>query len=121
MINFLNPLKSDFKLFEFWQRLKVQRLDDVVIDELEVWILQEMIDVRDIARNKVIDANDMRVFDETIAEMRTDKPGAAGDKDILSFKNWFVWHGSPSITVGTRFITPLFVSPSKTATVRDEM
>jgi hypothetical protein len=62
MINLLHALKSHFEPFELGILKQIQRLRDIVIDELEIRILQKVIDVRLRTRNKIIDANNVRLF-----------------------------------------------------------
>jgi hypothetical protein len=48
-----------------------------------------MRDVRLLAREKVIDAHDVvPLLDEPLAEMRTQKPGPAGDKNAINLRHY---------------------------------
>ena len=58
----------------------VDEVGDIVIDELVVLIPREMLDVRDIARDEVVDRDDAVAFlEQSVREMGSQKPGSAGD------------------------------------------
>ena len=58
----------------------VDEVGDIVVDELVVLIPREMLDVRDIARDEVVDRNDAVAFlEQPVREMGSQKPGSAGD------------------------------------------
>jgi hypothetical protein len=62
-------------------------LSDIVSHEFEIRQLQQMRDVRFLAREKVIEADDIVALgDEPFAEVRTEKPGAAGHQDAFNLR-----------------------------------
>src|SRR5262245_37464879 len=63
---------------------KPQRMRDIVADEFKVRLVQQMLDVRLLAGEEVVNANDIiAARDEPIAEVRPEEAGAASDEDAL--------------------------------------
>ena len=72
----------------------------VVADQLEVGAVEQPEHIRLLTGEEVVDADDvMAVVDQALAQMRAEKPGAAGHKnpleaghgnsnDVLSVGNW---------------------------------
>ena len=61
----------------------VDVVGDVVLDELEVAVAQ-MRDVRDVAGQQVVDADDrVAAIEQRFREMRADEPGGTGDDDAF--------------------------------------
>ena len=60
------------------------RQGDVVADQFEVRPRQEMYDVRLLAGEEIVQADDVvPVGDQPFAEVRAEKPGPAGDQNSL--------------------------------------
>ena len=58
------------------------RQRDVVADELEVWTVQQVTDVRFLAGEKAVHAEDVvSLFDQALAEVRAEEPGPAGHEN----------------------------------------
>jgi len=53
-----------------------------------------MIDIPFVARGKIIHADNFAGFDQLVAQMRTDKTGAADNQNVLFFKNSMLSHKS---------------------------
>jgi hypothetical protein len=89
MIDFLDALKLDFESHQFGKRFGIERHANVVADEFKVRIFQQVIDVRFLARDEIVQADDARLlrFEQRFAQMRSDESGAAGHEDIFLFKN----------------------------------
>jgi hypothetical protein len=57
------------------------RFDDVVADDFEVLIVAQMENVRTLAAEVIVEADDLvPFFEQALAEMGTEKAGAAGNK-----------------------------------------
>ena len=64
------------------------RLRDVVPNQLEVRLAEQVRDVRLLAGEEVVEADDVvPLVDQAFAEMRAEKPGAAGDEDAFDHGN----------------------------------
>ena len=58
------------------------RQRDVVADQLEVWTVQQVTDVRLLAGEEVVQAEDVvSLFDQALAEVRAEEPGPAGHQN----------------------------------------
>ena len=61
--------------------LHIEREGDVVADQFEVLVVKEMLDIAARAGEEIVDADNVRaVRQQALAEMRTEKAGAAGDQ-----------------------------------------
>ncbi len=76
--------------------LQQDRLGNIVADELEIRPAQQMRDVDLLAGEEVVEADHVVPFiDQPLAQMRTQKSGAAGDQDpAMSGHAWSYSRGS---------------------------
>ena len=83
--------------------VKKDAIDDVVLDQLEVGMVEEVGDVLPFAGKEVVDAKDLVLIDEAIAEMTSQEPGAARYQNCLHRAG-----GLPSHWIGRRIIRRFF-------------
>ena len=68
---------------------EVDELRDVMADELEVLVTGEMGDVVGVARNEIVNGDDVMAFgEETVDKMGAEEAGAAGDNGDGSGGGW---------------------------------
>ncbi len=71
-------------------------MGDVMADELEVRPVQQVRDVRFLAREEVVHADDVLAgLDEPVTQVRTEKAGSAGDKNALDHEKTLSTTGDP--------------------------
>ena len=64
------------------------RMDDVVPDQLEVWLAEQMADIGLLAREEIVEANDiMPLRNQPFAEMGAEKPGSAGHENAFESRH----------------------------------
>ncbi len=62
----------------------MDKLGDIVVVVLEVFFLEQVLDVVEAAREQVVHTNDLIAFgEESVAEVRTKESGCAGDEDTF--------------------------------------
>jgi hypothetical protein len=68
--------------------LEVERMGHVVADQFEVGLIEQVVDVGLLAGEEVVEADDVvALLDESIAQVRAEEPGAAGDENTFTIRN----------------------------------